>query len=84
MANYCKLCGADLPVETKTLTWEELVDWAKNLNAEIEGKYIEICGCFKVCGCFFWKDGEITDFLGDTIAENRSYEQMKTIIENLL
>lgn len=78
MANYCKTCGADLPVETKTLTWEELVDFVKNLNTKIEDKYI------KLCGCFFWKDGTITNSWGDTMAENRSYEQIKTIIENLI
>lgn len=78
MANYCKTCGADLPVEHKILTWEELVDCAKNLNAKIEEKYI------KICGCFFWKDGTITNSWGDTMSENRSYEQMKTIIENLI
>ena len=75
---YCKTCGADLPVETKTLTWEELIDWVKGLNSKIEEKYI------KISGCFFWKDGTITNSWGDTMAENRSYEQMKTIIENLI
>ena len=77
---YCKYCGADLPQNKKVseITWEEFVDWAKELNAKIEEKYI------KLCGCFFWKDGTITNSWGDTMAENRSYEQMKTIIENLI
>ena len=74
---YCKYCGADLPLtkEPKLMTWEEFVDWAKNLNAKIEESYI------KLCGCFFWKDGIITNSWGDTMAENCSYEQMKSIIE---
>ena len=80
MVNYCKLCGADLTPtkELKPMTWEEFVDWAKELNAEIKEKYI------KLCGCFFWEDGTITNSWGDTMSENRSYEQMKTIIENLI
>lgn len=78
MANFCKTCGADLPPTNETLTWEELVDFVKNLNAGITEKYI------KICGCFFWKDGTITNSWSDTMAENRSFEQMKTIIENLI
>lgn len=80
MVNYCKLCGADLTPtkELKLMTWEEFVDWAKELNAEIKEKYI------KLCDCFFWKDGTITNSWGDTMAENRSYEQMQIIIENLI
>lgn len=33
MANYCKLCGADLTPtkELKLMTWEEFVDWTKSL-----------------------------------------------------
>ena len=77
MAKYCKTCGADLPIENKNLTWEEFVNWAKELNAKIEKKYI------KLCGCFFWRDGTITNSWGDTMSENRSYEQMQIIIENL-
>ena len=78
MVNYCKLCGADLTPtkELKLMTWKEFVDWAKELNAEIEERYI------KICGCFFWKDGTITR--SDIMAENRSYEQMQIIIENLI
>ena len=78
MVNYCKLCGADLTPtkELKLMTWEEFVDWAKELNAEIEERYI------KICGCFFWKDGTITR--DNIISENRSYEQMQIIIENLI
>ena len=36
---YCKYCGADLPLtkEPKLMTWEEFVDWAKNLNAVFVG-----------------------------------------------
>ncbi|MDY3907244.1 MAG: hypothetical protein SOZ42_01145 [Candidatus Enterosoma sp.] len=58
------------------MTWKEFVDWAKELNAEIEERYI------KICGCFFWRDDTITR--SDIIAENRLYEQMQIIIENLI
>ena len=77
---YCKLCGADLPQNKKVskITWEEFVDWAKELNAKIEERYI------KLCGCFFWQDGTITNSWGDTMSENRSYEQMTIIIKNLI
>ena len=89
MANYCKTCGADLPVETKILTWKELCEWVKSLNNknacvkkfDDKEEWISVGDCFAE-NLGFYKTGLI---LGESIiAENRTIEQMKSIIENLL
>lgn len=97
MANYCKTCGADLPVEPKTLTWKELCEWAYKFSKKITlSGNIEECWIINIYMdentiFFIEKQGRIKIhkyFYGTTleiiIAENRTPTQIKSIIENLL
>lgn len=62
------------------LTWEELCEWVwsnKNkIDALVGNDYIEI-------SCIDFNKDHTIDSDGITIAKDRTYEQMKTIIEAL-
>ena len=64
------------------LTWEELCEYIKN-----KGKFIEFDNAirvgFRAGSLIFYQNGKIKDGEGYKLAENRIYEQMKTIIEAL-
>lgn len=59
------------------MTWEELCDWVlNNMDALVGSSYIEI-------HCIDFNEDHTIDADGVTIAKDRTYEQMKTIIEAL-
>lgn len=62
------------------LTWEELCDWVWNnknkIDALVGNDYIEV-------RCIDFNKDHTIDADGVTIAKDRTYEQMKTIIEAL-
>lgn len=64
------------------LTWEDFCEWVKS-----KGRYIEFDNAIRVNfwagSLIFYENGKIKDGEGYKLAENRSYEQMKTIIEAL-
>lgn len=75
----------NLAFEPKT-TWEELKKWAKDFCKK-NVIYFEIFpgenNCFWAGELCFFDSGMIKDVGGLTIAENRSFDQFKTIIKVL-
>lgn len=66
------------------MTWEELVEFAKQHISDLY-VYDDMLYFYNVdCEIAFLKDGTITADYGGTLAENRTYTQMKSILENLL
>lgn len=60
------------------MTWEELVEKAKEMGANVE-----IFGeLFSMDDVYFWKNGEV-NILGSVIAKHRTPEQMYAIMEAL-
>lgn len=59
------------------MTWKELITDLEKYDVDIRDNYFEISNL-----CFFM-DGAVLNDFGNTISENRTYEQMKLIIENL-
>lgn len=90
MANYCKTCGADLPVETKPTTWNEILDFVKNLKrnqirvVDYDGELVIEIGSKKHTYMQIHEDRICGSNSLCVIAQNRSFEQIKTIIENLI
>ena len=92
MVNYCKLCGADLTPnkEVKEITWEELKDFVFCNFIIIEKK--ERCDAiiFEIpTENDIYIDNEGTVLLVDGtvkygLALDRTPQQIKSIIENLL
>lgn len=63
------------------MIWEELLNFAKNFECE---HFAMVKNAFVIEDFVFYKSGKITKDGGEFIAANRSYEQMKNIIVNLL
>lgn len=59
------------------MTWRDLCEYAKRKNAYIWKKNIHLNNLS------FSADGKIKTSDGEIVAENRTYEQMKNIIDNL-
>lgn len=71
----------DLAFEPE-LTWKDFCNWVKS-----KGHYIEFDNAirvgFLVGSLIFYQNGKIKDGEGYKLAENRTYAQMKTMIEAL-
>lgn len=72
------------------MTWEDLCEWVRNITIELAEKgrsdSIHSYDFFIIDKMLFYKDKTIKfygDLRNETIAENISYDRMKTIIETL-
>ena len=71
------------------MTWKNLVKWVIGLHSDKVRYETDCCGIKQEYICvnyelYFYSDGEIVAGWGETIATNRSNNQMKKIIESLL
>ncbi|MDE6224381.1 MAG: hypothetical protein K2M23_02790 [Alphaproteobacteria bacterium] len=71
------------------MTWKNLVKWVIGLHSDKvryeETPYSQNRGFINIKGdLYFYSNGEILNGWGETIATNRSNNQMKKIIESLL
>lgn len=64
------------------LSWEELCEWAKSKEIEVYKSPYDDFERIDYAGLSCFKDGSMT-FAYETFAQNRTYEQMKNIIDNL-